>query len=117
MNITTDSLVTFLIMWGIPAFMVVRAYLKMDTDEKKSVIDDFSSRRFIFTIGLYITGSFLTHLSTVFPILIIKGMGLALLSIGGFISIVNVWKESKMKSLGLLILLSLLIFLIKQLLF
>ncbi|MBK5446305.1 MULTISPECIES: hypothetical protein [unclassified Peribacillus] len=36
MNIKTDSLVTFIIMWGIPTFMVVRGYLKMITDDKKS---------------------------------------------------------------------------------
>ena len=115
LTIYTDSLVIFMIMWGMPAFMIVRSYFKMNTDDRKSVIHDFRTRRFIFTIGLFTFGAFLTHLSTVFPIYIIKGMGIALLSLGGIISVVNIWKESKMKSIGLVILLSLLLFLIIQL--
>ena len=33
-NMDTDSLIPFIIIWGLPAFMVVRSYFKMNTDEK-----------------------------------------------------------------------------------
>ncbi|MGE7602470.1 hypothetical protein ACQKL5_08145 [Peribacillus sp. NPDC097675] len=116
MTTHTDSIVTFIIMWGIPAFMVVRGYLKMNTDDRKSVVHDFRTPRFIFTIGLLIMGAFLTQLSIVFTIHAMKAIGIGLLSIGGIFSIVNLWKDSKIKSIGLLLLLSFLMFLITQLL-
>ncbi|MBL3645957.1 hypothetical protein [Peribacillus frigoritolerans] len=111
MNIDTDSLVTFIFMWGIPTFMVVRGYLKMNTDDKKSVANDFRSRRFIFTIGFIVIGFFFTHLGTLLAISIIKEIGIVLLILGGFFSMLNMWKESKIKSMLILVLLSVVIFL------
>ncbi|MFF5399498.1 hypothetical protein ACFY4F_19305 [Peribacillus butanolivorans] len=111
LNIDTDSLVTFIFMWGIPTFMVVRGYLKMNTDDKKAVINDFSSRRFIFTIGFFVIGAFFTHLGTLFAISIIKVIGIVLLILGGIFSMLDMWKESKIKSMLILVLLSVVIFL------
>ena len=111
LNIDKDFLVTFIIMWGVPTFMVVRAYWKMDTDDKKSVIHDFSSRRFITTFGFMVIGNFLTHLGSILSITPVKVIGIILLILAGIFSIENMWKESKMKSLCILVLLSLIIFL------
>ena len=72
MNVDTDSLVPFIIMWGIPTFMVVRAYLKMNPDDQKSAINDFKSSRFIFTIGFIVIGAFLAHLGFLFSVSIIE---------------------------------------------
>ncbi|PJO43398.1 hypothetical protein [Lysinibacillus xylanilyticus] len=66
--------VIFVIIWGIPAFMVVRGYLKMNTDDKKSAINDFMSRHFIFTIGFIVIGFFFTQLGTLFAVSIIRIM-------------------------------------------
>ena len=57
MNVNADSLVPFIIMWGIPTFMVVRAYLKMNPDDQKSAINDFKSHHFILTIGFLVMGA------------------------------------------------------------
>ena len=40
-NMDTDSLIPFIIIWGLPAFMVVRRYFKMNTYDKKSAINEF----------------------------------------------------------------------------
>lgn len=61
--------------WGTPAIVVVRAYLKMNTDERKSVISDFRSRRFIVTIGFIVMGAFFAHLGSLFSIRIIELIG------------------------------------------
>lgn len=110
MNIDTDSLVTFIILWGISTFMVVRSYLKMNTNDKKSVFNDFRSLRFIFTIGFIVIGAFFTHLGTLFAISIIKIIGIVLLILGLIFSIVDLWKKSKIKSMLLFVLLSVVIF-------
>lgn len=75
-------------MWGISTFIVLRGYLKLNTDDKKSVINDFRSRRFIFTICFIVIGGFFTHLGTLMDIGIIKSVGIVLLILGGIFS----WK-------------------------
>ena len=110
MNIDTDSLVIFIIIWGMPIFIVVKSYLKMNTDDKKSVFNDFMSWRFIFTIGFTIIGCFFIHLGNLLAIDIIKLIGIVLFILGGIISILDVWKKSKVKSMLLLVLMSVVIF-------
>ena len=83
MSVGADSLVPFIIMWGIPTFMVVRAYLKMNPDDQKSAINDFKSSRFIFTIGFIVIGAFLAHLGFLFSVSIIKFVGLVFFALGG----------------------------------
>ena len=82
MNVDTDSLVPFIIMWGIPTFMVVRAYLKMNPDDQKSAINDFKSSRFIFTIGFIVIGAFLAHVGFLFSVSIIEIDWTCLLCLG-----------------------------------
>jgi len=111
LNIDTDSLVTFIIMWGIPTFMVFRAYIKMNTDDKKSAMSDFKSRHFISTIGFLLTGAFFAQIGALFSISIMKVMGIVLLVLSGFFSMLDMWKKSKIKSICILVLLSFVIFL------
>ena len=111
MNIDTGSLVTFIIMWGIPTFLVIRSYLKMDTDDKKSTMNNFKSRRFILTFGFIIIGVLFIHLDILFTNTIIKISGIGLLLIGGIFSTIDMWKFSKIKSLLNLILISIAVFL------
>ena len=110
MNIDTDSVVPFIIMWGIPTFMVVRAYLKMNADDKKSAFNDFKSRRFIFTIGFMVMGAFFAHLGIVLTIRIIEVIGIAFFALGGTFSIFDMWKINKIKSVFILVLVSVVIF-------
>ncbi len=107
--IDTLSVVIFVIVWGIPAFMVVRGYLKMSTDDKKSAINDFMSRHFIFTIGFIVMGFFFIHLGTLFAVSIIRIIGIILMILGGIFSALTTWKESKIKSMLILIVLSIII--------
>ncbi|WP_394234227.1 hypothetical protein [Niallia oryzisoli] len=113
MSVNSDSLVPFIIMWGIPTFMVVRAYLKMNTGDKKSAINDFKSARFIFTIGLTVIGAFLAHLGFLFSVSIIEIIGLVFFALGGIFSAFDTWKKSKIKSVFILVLISVAIYLLR----
>lgn len=98
MNINIDSIVLFIFMWGIPTLMVVTAYLKMNDHDKKSAMNDFKSRRFIFTIGFIVMAAFFTHLGIVFTITIIKVIGIIFISLGGIFSMLDMWKINKIRS-------------------
>lgn len=111
MNINIDSLVTFGIMWGIPGFMVTRAYLKMDAEDKKSAMEDFKSFRFLFTMGALGVGTFVIHLGDLLSLTLLTTIGICLFSVGGFFSIVITWKHSKIRSLLILAMVCFMIFL------
>ncbi|WP_338751080.1 hypothetical protein [Bacillus sp. FJAT-52991] len=110
MNIDMDALIIFLMIWGIPVFMVGRAYLKMSEEEKKEAMTDFKSPRFIFTIGFLIIGSFLAIVGGLLEVNIIKISGNALLIIGGIVSVLQMWKRNKLKSVLLVLLLGFVLF-------
>ncbi|ENH97743.1 hypothetical protein J416_04246 [Gracilibacillus halophilus YIM-C55.5] len=99
MNIDTDSLVTFLIMWGIPTFMVVRTYLKMDTDDRNSAKKDFKSPHFVFTFGLLLVGYFFASFGNLLTLNIIKLLGIFLMIIAGITITVDMWRKNKIKSM------------------
>ncbi|WP_042221675.1 hypothetical protein [Oceanobacillus manasiensis] len=99
MNIDTDSLVTFLITWGIPTFMIVQAYLKMDTADRNSAKKDFKSPHFIFTIGSLVIGCFFASLGNLLTLTIIKLIGISLMVIAGLTITVDMWRKNKMKSI------------------
>lgn len=103
-NVDNDSLIPFIIIWGIPAFMVVRGYLKMNTDDKKSAMNDFKSRRFILTIGFMVMGAFFAHLGSLFAIRIMELIGIVFFVLGGFLSAINMWNKNKIKSVIILVL-------------
>ena len=107
MSVDIDSLVTFIIMWGIPTFMVVRAYLKMNIEDQKSAMNDFKSSRFISTIGFIVIGAFLAHVGFLFSVSIIEMIGIVFFfALGGIFSAFNTWKKSKIKSVFILVLIS-----------
>ncbi|MGE7094309.1 hypothetical protein ACQKII_23340 [Lysinibacillus sp. NPDC048646] len=110
MRIDTMSLVIFVIIWGIPTFMVVRGYLKMNPDDKKSAMHDFRSRHFIVTIGFIVIGYFLTHVGTLFAVSIIQIIGVTLMILGGILSMLTRWKKSKISSMLILVVLSIVIY-------
>lgn len=99
MTIDTDSLVLFLFAWGLPAFLMRRAYLKMDAADQQSAMDDFKSRRFILTFGFVVFGFFLMHLGSLLSVTLLNTIGLPLLVMGGLFSIIGTWKISKQRSL------------------
>lgn len=107
----TDSLVTVFLLWGIPAFMVVLAYLKMSGDEKKEALSDFRTPRFIFTIGFMVTGAFAAHGGMLFSINIVGNIGILLLITGLVISAIQTWKFSKRSSVFLFSIALVLVFL------
>ncbi|QKX50082.1 hypothetical protein HF394_05485 [Planococcus glaciei] len=110
MNIDTDRLVTFIIMWGTPLVMMSWAYWKMSAEDKEDVRSDFSSWRFISTIGFISAGTFLMHVASLLSIDIIKISGISLLVLGGLFNTINQWKDSKKKSILVIALLSFAIF-------
>ncbi|MBX0314688.1 hypothetical protein [Planococcus glaciei] len=110
MNIDTDGLVTVIIMWGTPLVMMSWAYWKMSAEDKADVRSDFSSWRFISTIGFISAGTFLMQVASLFGIDIFKISGISLLVLGGIFNTFNQWKDSKMKSMVVIALLSFVIF-------
>ncbi|MCM3442674.1 hypothetical protein [Metabacillus halosaccharovorans] len=95
MNINTDSLVPFILMWGIPAFIVVRAFLKLDMNDKKSAISEFKSWGFILTIGFIVAGAFLVHVGILFVMRIIEVIGFIFFSLGGIFTAIDMFKRKK----------------------
>ncbi len=110
MNIDTDALIMFLIMWGIPTFMVARGYLKMSEEEQKEAMTDVKSPRFISTVGFSIIGVFLATLGGLLKVDVMKMSGHIFITIGIIVSIVTMWKTSKLRSILLLLLLLVLFF-------
>ena len=110
MNVNTDSLIPFILMWGIPTFMVVRAYLKMNPDDQRSAINDFKSRHFILTIGFLVMGAFVAHLGILFSVRIIEIIGIIFLTLGGIFSAFDIWRSSKIRSVFTLVIVLLVIF-------
>ena len=111
MNINIDSLVTFILIWGIPAAMMGWAYLKMDKADRTSAKEDFKSIPFIFAFGFGAGGIFLIHLGNLLTIDLLKIIGIGLLVIGGLYVTIDLWKTSKVKSLLMIALISFLVFL------
>lgn len=99
MEINTDALVSFIILWGTPSVMCTVAYLKMSQDERRDVIEEFTTRRFIFTIGFLTIGGFLASLGNLISVNVVKFIGLALLIVSGSTSVVTMWSRKKAKSL------------------
>ncbi|MFC4024667.1 hypothetical protein ACFOUV_12760 [Oceanobacillus longus] len=99
MNIDTDSLVTFLIMWGTPTTMMLITYLKMSKDDKNDVKKTFKSAHFILTLGFFVTGYFLSSLGNLLTLEIMKLIGVPLMIIAGITISVDFWKENKVKSI------------------
>lgn len=86
-------------MWGFPIFFMVRRYLQMDEDDRNDVKRDFKKPRFILTVGFLATGLFLAQLGNVLSILIINLIGIFILVSGGIATIIDIWGESKIKSM------------------
>lgn len=97
LKVDTYSLISFIILWGIPTFMIVRKYLKMNTNDKKIAINDSRSHRFIFTTGFIVLGVLFIHLGLILTLCILKLIGFVFLTLGGFISILNKWNKNKNK--------------------
>lgn len=67
-------------MSGIPILMIIRAYLKMREDDRKSVKGDFQKPRFIFTIGFILIGLLLSQLGKILLIKVINLIGITILA-------------------------------------
>lgn len=102
-----SSLIYLILIWGIPAFVMVRGYLKMNPEDQKSAMSDFKSNSLIFSIVLIATGGFLWHAGTLFAIRAIEIPGFILLIIGGMGAVLKLWKDSKWRSISILVVISL----------
>nr|WP_018932426.1 hypothetical protein [Gracilibacillus lacisalsi] len=97
MGIDYDSLITFLIMWGTLTIMVISAYIRMDSEDRASARQDFTSPHSIFTVGFVLIGHFLTSVGNLFGIHFIKYIGIVILIVGGVTCTLDVWKKSKIQ--------------------
>ncbi|MGE7758586.1 hypothetical protein [Peribacillus sp. NPDC097895] len=107
MNI--DAIVRLFLMIGIPAFMMWRAYKKMSEEEQNDVKTDFTSKRFISTIGSVALSLLFFLLEPIFEMTWLKTIGVVLLSIGIMVSIVLTWLDAPSKRKAVLKIITLLI--------
>ncbi|WP_249872661.1 hypothetical protein [Oceanobacillus saliphilus] len=114
MNIDIDRVIPFLFMWGFPIFFMVRAYVKMDTNDKNDVKRDFKTPHFIFTIGFLAVGLFIAQLGSIFSIHLINIVGTLILVIGGIVKAIDIWGRSKIKSLLVPVLIAVAIFFLNK---
>lgn len=100
----SSRVVPFILMWGIPIFTVTITYLKMDTDDRDSAKSDFKTPQFIFTIGFLVIGLFLAQIGSILSIKIVNLIGIIILTVGGIVAAIDMWKQSKSKSLWIFLL-------------
>lgn len=100
----SSRVVSFILLWGIPIFTVFIAYLKMDTDDRNSAKKDFKTPQFIFTIGFLVSGLFIAQIGSILAIEIVNLIGIIILAVGGIVAGIDMWKQSKSKSLWILLL-------------
>lgn len=91
--------------------MVGREYVKMEPEDRKSAVGDFKTPNFIFTIGFLVIGAFLATLGNAITIYSLNIVGIVFMSIGGFVSFIQTWKENRFKSIYILSLIVLIIYL------
>ncbi|WP_158634047.1 hypothetical protein [Radiobacillus deserti] len=94
MTIESDRIVPFVIMWGIPIFIVMRTYLKMDEEDKKSAKRDFKKPFSIFTLGFIVIGAFLAQIASILSIEILNVAGTIILAVGGGVTAVDSWRSN-----------------------
>ncbi|WP_347860935.1 hypothetical protein U0355_09525 [Salimicrobium sp. PL1-032A] len=112
MNIDMDSLITFLIMWGTPAFMMARTYWKMDPEERTSAKKDFKSARFVSTIGLLTGGCFIASIGNLLDLKVLTFTGCILMILAGITITIDMWRKNKIKSVVAPLLIAFAIFLL-----
>lgn len=93
----------FLIFWSFFLIPMIYGYIKMDGEERQEVKDEFTSRRFIFTIGILLGGFFLAMLGNALKFDMISWIGVPMIVIGGIGTVIDMWKE-KMKGRAVFIL-------------
>ena len=106
----SSQVVPFILMWGIPVFMVTITYLKMDTEDRDSAKSDFKTPQFIFTIGFLVIGLFLAQIGGIISIKIVNLIGIIILTVGGIVAGIDMWKTSKGKSLWIFLLIIIVIY-------
>lgn len=99
MNIDTDAIIIFCILWGTPLITMLVTYLKMSPQHKREARRDFCSAHFLCTIGAIAVGVFTASLGNLLHVLWLTYSGIALLSLGTIGTIITTWKDSKTKSL------------------
>ncbi|SHG38276.1 hypothetical protein [Ornithinibacillus halophilus] len=110
MSIDSGRLVPFFLMWGIPIFMVIRTYIKMDVNDRKSAKRDFRRPRFVFTIGLIVIGTLISQIGSILLLEIVNLVGIIILSIGGIVSVVGMWRENRIKSVFVFLIITIAIY-------
>ncbi|WP_255585203.1 hypothetical protein [Virgibacillus saliphilus] len=84
----------------------------MSSEDRKSAMDDFKRPSSIFTMGFLTAGAFLATLGNALAVHIINIVGIVLLGIGGIVSFLHTWRKNKLKSIYILLLFLLSIFLL-----
>jgi hypothetical protein len=99
MNISIVSLIGFLLIWGIPAILVLREILKMSNDEQQALLTEIKSVQFIFTVGFVVLGLLLVNVGWLLSLTALIYIGTIVLAIGGTVCAVQQWSAKKLKSI------------------
>lgn len=99
MTINTDAVIIFCILWGTPLLTMLVTYLKMSTRDKREAHRDFCSARFLGTLGAIAVGVFIASLGNLLHVLWLTYGGIILLSLGAIGTIITNWKDRKVISI------------------
>ncbi|MGG4267803.1 hypothetical protein [Peribacillus simplex] len=97
-----NVIVQLVLMFVVPAFLMLRLYKKMSEEERNEVKTAFTSKHFIFTFGLVTIGCVLFLLEPIFEMTWMETIGVILLSIGIMADIVLTWLDAPSKRKAML---------------
>ena len=106
MGVDVESLVTIIILWGIPTGIVVWRYIYMSDEDRKSAMKELRSWQFMSTIGLLTVGVLLLTTWSLWNHHILVVLGLSSLSLSAFFIVLRTWGKSKISSIVLIVLMS-----------
>ncbi|MFY2252892.1 hypothetical protein ACOSZH_23665 [Priestia megaterium] len=104
MNVDTDRLVSFFILWGTPAAFSIIEYFKLSKTEKQEAIRDLTSLKSIATTGFVLIGGVMASLGRVLSLLPLHIIGTFILAIGGIAGAIEAWKVKRKNSIVILVL-------------
>ncbi|WP_394556799.1 hypothetical protein [Priestia aryabhattai] len=102
MNVDTDRLVSFFILWGTPAAFSIIEYFKLSKTEKQEAIRDLTSLKSIITTGFILIGGVMASLGRVLSLLPLHIIGTFILVIGGIAGAIEAWKTEKKRGIIIL---------------
>ncbi len=96
------NIIFLILLWGIPTFLSVKAYLKLNKEEQAEVKRGLINPSFIFVDGFRYFGMPVFFSGIITSLAVLKHIGAFMLIIGWFSAGVEMWETSIKKSVVLI---------------